>query len=96
MHARLNIFKVKPQAHARFAEFAERYGPRFRALPGCREVLFLVDDRAGEWASVSLWDSDQEARDASAGLTAELERDLADLTVEPIRPRFFRVHEPEG
>ncbi len=68
-----------------------------KPLPGCTQVLWLLDEASGEYGSVSLWETQA---DAEAGWAAIGEKVMGVLSScglsakQALQPRSFTVCEP--
>jgi heme-degrading monooxygenase HmoA len=93
MYARLNLFQVERGMRAKIEELADQFAPRFRAQKGFKSVTFLFDDGVGEYGSLSLWDSKEDAEMASAVLGAELRQAAENMIKESPRLRVFEVYQ---
>jgi Antibiotic biosynthesis monooxygenase len=100
MYIRLNMFSVGRGTRSEVEKLADRFAPIFRAQRGFKSVTFFeADAAAGEYGSLSLWDTREEAETADAALMPQLQQALggAGLQVRgtPIR-RIGEVLEPKA
>ncbi len=74
---------------------ADEASRRVRGMDGFRGVTYLADDAAGDYASLTVWES-REAADAAGQASAEQLRQIAaDLGRQP-EIRTFEVYEPRA
>jgi heme-degrading monooxygenase HmoA len=100
MYIRLNMFAVGSGQRPEVETLAERFAPLFRAQKGFKSITFFeADAAAGEYGSLSLWETREEAEAADAALMPQLQQALggAGLQVRgtPIR-RIGEVFVPKA
>ena len=94
MYARLTMFRADPAARRKLEELTEQLLPIFRAQDGFKSMMFLADDRLGEYAGFSLWESKEQAEAASEALNSTVQQGLAGIALGAPTRRLFEVYEP--
>ena len=95
MYARLLTWRVGAENRSQMERLADEAFQRVRGMRGFRSATYLADDAAGEYSSLTIWDS-REAADAAAQASAEQLRQIAaDLGQQP-EVRTFEVYEPRA
>lgn len=96
MYARYIVLNLGPANRALAENICDGAAPRYAAQPGYRSVTFLFDDASGEYASLSVWNSREEADAAANALRPWLLEITAGQLKAPPESRFFEVYEPKG
>lgn len=96
MYARYIVLTLgtanRPLAEKICDEAAEKYAQQ----RGFKSVTFLFDDALGEYASLSLWDSRDDAEAGADALRPWLLEVTAGQLLAPPEARFFEGYEPKG
>ena len=95
MYAQLVMLTLEPGMRSTGEKLADQFAPALRSLKGFKSVTFFGDEMVGEYASLSLWESKEDAESASAVIGPKLEQAVSGVIKgQPIR-RFFEVYEPK-
>lgn len=94
MYAELVMIKLgngmKPMAE----RVADQLAPIYKAMKGFKGVMFLGDVEAGEYGSLSLWESKEDAEVLHGTMKGRLERLVGRVPKEgPDTRRIFEVYE---
>jgi heme-degrading monooxygenase HmoA len=95
MHARLVMFALGPGTRQIHDRLVERFAPALRSIRGFRAVTFGADYEAGEYLSLSLWDSKADADASQEALWPQVEASLGGIVIGSPIVKTFEVHEPE-
>ncbi|HEV8638758.1 MAG TPA: antibiotic biosynthesis monooxygenase [Chloroflexota bacterium] len=96
MYARLALIQLGPGKRTEVDQIMPMLAERLRGLKGFRSVMFFADDKAGEYGSLSLWESEADAEAASKAMRPLVMKAVEGVTSvegEP-RVRHFEVVEP--
>ena len=63
---------------------------------GFKRVTFFGDETVGEYGSLSLWESKEDAEAAAAVIGPKLQQAVSGIAKEPPTRRFFEVYEPKA
>ena|SRR2546425_9221737 len=96
MHARLALIQLGPGKRTEVDRIMPMLAERLRGLKGFRSVMFFADDKAGEYGSLSLWESEADAEAASQAMRPVVMRAVEGVTSleGEARVRHFEVVEP--
>jgi heme-degrading monooxygenase HmoA len=100
MYIRLNMFSVGSGKRSEVEKLADRFAPNFRAQRGFKSVTFFeADAAAGEYGSLSLWETKEDAETADAALMPQLQQAVGGAGLQmrgtPIR-RIGEGYEPKA
>lgn len=95
MHVRIVNFSLEPGSRSTAEKLADEIVPAIRAQNGCDKCLFLIDDEAGEYGFIVLWDSKEDAGAAAAVIGPKLTEALSGITKMPDSRQLFEVYEPQ-
>jgi len=71
--------------------FRERVAPVLQQLPGLQGTLVLMDRAQGELLGITLWDTEEHARDASRRLVQEREAGAREMGATASEARILEV-----
>ncbi len=94
MYARLVLVTLGRDARPKAEDLADRFAMRLAELKGFKAVTFFADDTAGEYGSLSLWESKEDAEAVTTLAGPQIRQDLRDIAKGPPRVRLFEVYEP--
>ena len=94
MYARLVLVTLGPGARDKAESLADSFGAVLAGLKGFRGVTFVADDVAGEYGSISLWETREDAENVRFTAGPQTRQDLRDIARGPPRVRLFEVYEP--
>ncbi len=93
MYARLILFTIGPGKRAVAEKMVVQFAPALRSRKGFKGATFLADDSVGEYGSLVLWETKEDAEDAAKNLFPEVQKALSGLVKEPPRHPLFEVVE---
>ncbi len=96
MYAQLVMFTLGTGMRATAEKLADQFAPVLRTLKGFKSITFLGDETAGEYASLTIWESKEDAEAAAAATRLQLELALSDIAMGPLTRRLFEVYEPKA
>ena len=96
MYASLSVLTLGPGMRSTAENLADQFAPALRALKGFKRVMFLGDETVGEYASLSVWESKEDAEAAAAVIGPQLEQAVRGIVKGPPTRRFFEVYEPKA
>ena len=96
MYAQLVIITLGPGTRSAAEKLADQFAPALRTLKGFKGVTFLGDETVGEYGSLSLWESKEDAEAAGAVIGPQLEQAVSGIAKAPPTRRFFEVYEPKA
>ena len=96
MYASLSIIKLGPGMRSTAEKIADQSVPTLKAMKGFKGVTFLGDVTVGEYSSLSLWESKEDAEAAAAVMAPKVEQAVSGIAKEPPTRRFFEVYEPKA
>lgn len=94
MFARLVLVTLGPGTREQAEALADHFGTVLSGLKGFRGVTFVADDVAGEYGSISLWETREDAENVRFTAGPQTRQDLRDIAKGPPRVRLFEVYEP--
>ena len=96
MYAQLVMLSLGPGTRSTAEKLADQFAPALRTLKGFKRVMFLGDETVGEYGSLSLWESKEDAEAAGAVIGPQLEQAVSGIVKAPPTRRFFEVYEPKA
>ena len=97
MYARLITTPFGAITPAQAATVAERLEPHLRRQHGFVQVLWLLDEKAGQYGNLSVWESEDTAAAGWTAVGAPMMNILADLALsakQPLEPQHFQLCAP--
>jgi heme-degrading monooxygenase HmoA len=96
MYARLALIQLGPGKRAEVDQIMPSLTARLNGLKGFKSLTWLVDDQAGEYGSLSLWENEADAEAASKVMRPEVMKAVETITSAEgeSRVRHFEVVEP--
>lgn len=94
MYANVVILNLGPGMRPFAEKLADQFALVHREMKGFKNVIYLADETAGEYLSVTLYESKQ---DAEASITAnrpKLEQATKDIVKVPPTVKTYEVYEP--
>ncbi len=73
MYAQLVMLSLGSGTRSTAEKLADQFAPALRSLKGFKRVTFLGDETVGEYGSLSLWESKEDAEAAGAVMGPQLE-----------------------
>ncbi len=96
MHASLLMLTLGPGMRSAGEKLADQFATVLKTLKGFKGVTFLADDTAGEYVSLTLWESKEDRDAAIAVVDPQLKQASSSIVKGPPTRRFFEVYEPKA
>ena len=96
MYAQLVMLTLGPGMRSTAGKIADQFAPALKTLKGFKRVIFIGDETTGEYGSLSLWESKEDAEAAAAVMRPKLEQAVSGIAKAPPTRRFFEVYEPKA
>ena len=96
MYAQLSMIILGPGTRSAAEKLADQFAPALKTLKGFKRVTFIGDETVGEYGSLSLWESKEDAEAAAAVVRPQLEQAVSGIAKAPPTRRFFEVYEPKA
>jgi heme-degrading monooxygenase HmoA len=96
MYATFVMFTLGPGTRPTAEKLAEQFAPVIKGLKGFKSIIFLGDDAVGEYASLTIYESKEDAEAAVAVTGPRLEEALKDIVKGPPTRRLFEVFETKA
>lgn len=96
MYARYIVLKLGTANRPLAEQICDEAAGRYAQQRGFRSVTFLFDDALGEYASLSLWDSLEDAQAGADALRPWLLEVTAGQLLAAPEARFFEGYEPKS
>ena len=96
MYASLLTLNLGPGMRLAGEKLADQFATVLKTLKGFKGVTFLADDTAGEYVSLTLWESKEDREAAIADLDPQLKQALSGIAKAPPTRRFFEVYETKA
>lgn len=93
MWARLVLIPLGQGMRETAEQLADQFSVTLSRLDGFRGVTFLADETAGEYGSISLWQTRADAEAVRWNVGPEIKRALKGITRGPPRVRLFEVYQ---
>ncbi len=95
MYARLTTWRVGAENRPKMERLADGVSQQVRGMAGFRSITFLADDAAGEYSSLTVWESREAAEAAQQAQADQMRQAVADLGAQP-EVRTYEVYEPQA
>jgi len=95
MYALLLLFALGPGMRSTAEKLGDQFAPAHRAAKGFKTETFLVDDTAGEYGSLTLWESKEDIEAFRKAAGPQLAKALSGIAKGPPSTRLFEVYEPK-
>ena len=96
MYASLSMITLGQGMRSTAEKIADQSVPTLKALKGFKGVTFLGDVTVGEYSSLSLWESKEDAEAAAAVMAPKVEQAVSGIAKKPPTRRFFEVYKPKA
>ena len=96
MYASLLMLTLGPGMRSTGEKLADQFAPALKTLKGFKRVTFLSDETVGEYASLTVWESKEDAEAAAAVTGPQLEQAVSGIVKSPPTRRFFEVYESKA
>ncbi|MEZ5447587.1 MAG: hypothetical protein R3E89_00645 [Thiolinea sp.] len=94
-YARLTLLNLGPDNRSLGETIADRFAPLIREQKGFQQVSFFSDVEAGEYGSLTLWESREDAEAAYAASIPQLQQMLEGMLKGPPVIKQYEVYEPK-
>jgi len=95
MHVRLVTLKLKPGSMSTAAKLADHAASEIRRLKGFKNVTFFGNNETGEYGSLSLWETEEDAEAVSKATGLQIRDIVGDLLIERPMVRICEVYGPK-
>ena len=93
MYAELVMINIGPGMRPTAEKVADQLAPIYRSMKGFKGVMFIGDIEAGEYGSLSLWESKEDAEALPGAVKRQLARIVGHLSRKgPSTRRIFEVY----
>ena len=96
MYAQLLTLTLGQGMRSAGEKLADQFAPTLRAMQGFKTVTFFGDETTGEYGSLTLWETKEDAEAAAAVMGPKLEQAVSGIAKAPPTRRFFEVYEPKA
>ncbi len=96
MYASLSVLTLGPGMRSTGEKLADQFAHALKTFKGFKRVTFFGDETVGEYASLSVWESKEDAEAAAAVIGPQLEQAVRGIVKGPPTRRFFEVYEPKA
>jgi len=96
MYSTLLTLTLGPGMRSAGEKLADQFAPALKALKGFKGVTFFGDETTGEYGSLTLWETKEDAEAAAAVMRPKLEQAVSGIAKAPPTRRFFEVYEPKA
>ena len=96
MYAQLLTLSIGPGARSTAQNIADQFALALRAMKGFNTITFFGDDTTGEYGSLTLWETKEDAEAAAVVMGPKLEQAVSGIAKAPPNRRFFEVYEPKA
>ena len=96
MYARLVTLKLKPGSMSTAEKLADQAVSVIRGLKGFKDVTFFGNNDTGEYGSLSLWETEEDAEAVSKATGLQIRDVVGDLLAERPTVRICEVYGPKG
>ncbi len=95
MYALLLLVLVGPGMRSTAEKLCDQFSPIHRAAKGFKSKIFLADDTAGEYGSLTLWESKEDIEGFRKAAGPQLQKALSGFAKGPPSSRLFEVYGPK-
>ena len=96
MYAQLLMLTLGPGTRSTGEKLADQFAPALRAMQGFKTITFFGDETTGEYGSLTLWETKEDAEAAAAVMGPKLEQAVSGIAKAPPTRRFFEVYETKA
>lgn len=94
MYARLVILKSSPENRSAIESMADELAGFTAGLEGYIQVTYLVNDDDTSYASLSVWQTREQAEAAGAAVMAQFGEQMASFSTVPPVIEVYEVYDP--
>lgn len=95
MYTRLILLSFGPGMRTAVESTADAYAAMYKTMKGFRGATFFADYETGECGALTMWESKEDARVATASLWPQLQKLAGGMLKGPPTVRTFEVYEPK-
>ena len=95
MYARLTYITLGPGLRPAAEKLADQFAAFLKSQKGFQKVLFLGNDRVGEYVAMTFWDSMENAEMAADATRPKLEEVLKGILKKPIDTHLYEIYLPK-
>lgn len=95
-YARLITFNIGTGQRAFAESMADKFAAMLRSQQGFLEITFFVDEASGEYASISQWESKEDAEASYQSSAPKLQEVLGGALQSPPTSRLYEVYEAKS
>lgn len=96
MYATLLALALGPGTRSAGEKLADQFAPALKTMKGFKGVTFFGDETTGDYGSLTLWETKEDAEAAAAVTGPKLEQAVSGIVKAPPTRRFFEVYEPKA
>jgi len=96
MYAQLVMLTLGPGTRSTAEKIADQFAPALRAMQGFKTITFFGDETTGDYGSLTLWETKEDAEAAAAVMRPKLEQAVSGIAKAPPTRRFFEVYETKA
>ena len=96
MYAHLVLLTLGPGMRTAAEKMADQFAPAYKAAKGFKGLTLLGDDEAGEYGSLTIWESEEDLAAYLEAVTPQHEAVLKGIVKGPPMIRAFEVYEPKA
>ena len=95
MFVSLSMITIGTEMRSAAEKIADQGFSTLKTLKGFKGVTFFGDVTTGEYGSLSLWESKEDAEAAAAVMGPKVEQAVSGIAKAPPTRRFYEVYEPQ-
>lgn len=96
MYASMLTINLGPGMRSAAEKLVEQFAPAMKTMKGFKGVTFLADEAAGEYASLTMWESQEDREAAIAALDPKLKQAAGGIIKGAPTRKLFEVWEAKG
>jgi heme-degrading monooxygenase HmoA len=96
MYAQLLMLKLGKGMRPAAEKIADQFLKAIKTLKGFKSITFFGDVESGEYGSLGLWASKEDAEAAAALMKPKLEQAVKGIAKAPPTRQIYEVYEPKA
>lgn len=96
MYVSLTTLNLGPDMRPVGEKAADQFFSIMKNLKGFKGATFFADVAAGDYNTLVLWESKEDAEAAHSTIAPKLQQALGDILKAPPTRKLFEVYEPKG
>jgi heme-degrading monooxygenase HmoA len=96
MYASLLNLNLGPGMRSAGEQLADQSNPTLKTRKGFKGITFFADVEAGEYMSLGLWETKEDAEASAAISDPKLKEAVGNILKKPPTRRFFEVYKPKA